>query len=92
METRKWKNASEPETDGKEEILVLTIKIPKAYAGEFKARRYEVTEVTQKAMLEVLTKEDIHHYFMGGQTPNGDTRPAVPQVVEKILDTLTWVH
>jgi len=67
---------------------VLTIKIPKAFSGEFKARREEVTEVTQKAMLEVLTKQDILHYFTGGQTPNGDTRRAVPEVVEKIFGYL----
>ena len=64
MEKRERKITSEPENDGEEEELVLTIKIPKAFSGEFKARRDEVTEVTQKAMLEVLTKQDILHYFV----------------------------
>merc|ERR1712177_105461 len=45
-------------------------------------------EVAQKAMLEVLTKHDILHYFTGSQTPNGDNRPAVPAVVEKIFGYL----
>ena len=85
MENRKRKSTSAPETDGDEEELVLTIKIPKAFAGEFKARRDEVTEVTQKAMLEVLTKHDMTDgdeevlvlppikIPKGGETPNGET-------------------
>ena len=90
MENRKRKNTSAPETDGEEEELVLPpIKIPKAFAEEFKARQDEVMEVTQKAMLEVLTKHDILHYFTGSQTPNGDNRPAVHNRQQATLKSLT---
>ena len=46
---------------GNDEVLVLTNKIPKAFAAEYKPNQEKVTQAATKTVLEIITRQDSLH-------------------------------
>ena len=59
MSSKKRKIQIGQETAGYDEKLVLTIEIPKAYAGEYKANQEKVTQAATKAVLDIIGAQEI---------------------------------